>query len=89
MYLTKNIKQEIFEKYGKSKKDTGASEAQVALFSYRISHLSKHLKENKKDYNTEKSLLKLVGKRKRLLNYLKSKNIEHYRSIIKRLGLRK
>ena len=89
MYLSKEIKEKIFKKYGKSKSDTGSTEGQIALFSYRINHLSKHLKNNRKDFNTERSLVGLVGKRKSLLNYLKSKDIERYRSIIKELGIRK
>lgn len=89
MYLNKEVKQEIFKKYGKSEKNTGSAEGQIALFSYRIDHLSKHLKTNKKDFNTQRSLVKLVGKRRHLLDYLKSKDIERYRSIVKELGLRK
>ena len=89
MYLTPEKKTEIFGKYGKSNTDTGSPEAQIALFSYRISHLTEHLKSNKKDYSTERSLKMLVGKRRRLLNYLISKDIERYRSIIKELGIRK
>ena len=89
MYLDAAKKQEIFEKYGKSNTDTGSSEAQIALFSYRINHLTEHLKSNKKDYSTERSLTMLVGKRRRLLNYLKEVDIERYRAIIKELGLRK
>ena len=89
MYLTKDDKEKLFVKHGKSIKDSGSAEAQIALFSYRINHLSKHLKTNKKDFNTERSLVKLVGKRKSLLNYLKSKDILRYRSIVKELGLRK
>ncbi|CAI8220422.1 MAG: 30S ribosomal protein S15 [Flavobacteriaceae bacterium] len=89
MYLNKEVKQEIFKKYGKSEKNTGSAEGQIALFSHRIDHLSKHLKINKKDFNTERSLVKLVGKRRHLLDYLKSKDIERYRSIVKELGLRK
>lgn len=89
MYLDAVKKQEIFEKYGKSNTDTGSAEAQIALFSYRISHLTGHLQGNKKDYSTERALTMLVGKRRRLLNYLKDKDITRYRSIIKELGLRK
>jgi len=89
MYLTKDVKEKLFVKYGKSKNDSGSAEAQIALFSFRINHLSKHLKTNKKDFNTERSLVKLVGKRRSLLNYLKSKDILRYRSIVKELGLRK
>lgn len=89
MYLNKDAKEGIFKKHGKSKKDTGSSEGQIALFSHRIDHLSNHLKKNKKDFNTERSLVKLVGKRRHLLDYLKAKDIERYRAIIKELGLRK
>lgn len=89
MYLTAEKKQEIFEKYGKSNTDTGSSEGQVALFTYRISHLTEHLKVNRKDYSTEHALVKLVGKRRSLLDYIKAKDIERYRSLIKELGLRK
>jgi small subunit ribosomal protein S15 len=89
MYLTSEKKTEIFGKYGKSNTDTGSSEAQVALFSYRISHLTEHLKLNKKDYSTERALVALVGKRRRLLDYLKDRDIERYRAIVKELGLRK
>ena len=89
MYLTAEKKQEIFGKYGKSNTDTGTSEGQIALFSYRINHLTQHLKSNKKDYSTERALVMLVGKRRRLLDYLKAKDIEGYRSLIKELGIRK
>jgi small subunit ribosomal protein S15 len=89
MYLTKEVKADIFKKHGKSDKDTGSSEGQIALFSHRIEHLSNHLKSNRKDYNTERSLVRLVGKRRNLLDYLKNKDIERYRAIIKELGLRK
>lgn len=89
MYLTSEKKQEIFEKYGKSNTDTGSPEAQIALFSYRISHLTQHLKSNHKDYTTERSLKMLVGKRRRLLDYLIKVDIERYRAIIKELGIRK
>ncbi len=89
MYLTAEKKQEIFEKYGKSNTDTGSAEGQVALFTYRISHLTEHLKVNRKDYSTEHALVKLVGKRRSLLDYIKAKDIENYRSLIKELGIRK
>ncbi len=89
MYLDSEKKQEIFAKYGKSNTDTGSPEAQIALFSYRISHLTEHLKLNKKDYNTERSLKILVGKRRRLLDYLVDVDIERYRTLIKDLGIRK
>lgn len=88
-YLTPEKKQEIFGNHGKSNSDTGSPEAQIALFSYRISHLTEHLKINKKDFATERALKKMVGKRRRLLDYLKSKEIERYRSIIKELGIRR
>jgi len=88
-YLDSEKKQELFNRYGKSNTDTGSPESQVALFSYRISHLTEHLKKNKHDYNTQRSLLRLVGKRRSLLEYLKKVDIERYRSIIKELGLRK
>ena len=89
MYLTAEKKQEIFGKYGKSNTDTGTSEGQIALFSYRINHLTQHLKSNKKVYSTERALVMLVGKRRRLLDYLKAKDINRYRAIIKELGIRK
>lgn len=89
MYLNQEIKQEIFAKYGKSNTDTGSPESQIALFTHRITHLTEHLKSNKKDYSTEHALVKLVGKRRRLLDYLKDRNIERYRAIIKELGIRK
>ena len=89
MYLTKKIKEELFNEYGNSTKDSGSVEGQIALFTQRINHLTNHLKENKKDYNTERSLVKMVGKRKSLLSYLKNKNIGRYRSIIKKLSIRK
>lgn len=89
MYLDSAKKQEIFAKHGKSNTDTGSPEAQIALFSYRISHLTGHLKSNRKDYNTERALKMLVGKRRRLLDYLIEIDIERYRAIIKELGIRK
>lgn len=89
MYLTAEKKQEIFGKYGKSNTDTGSPEAQIALFSYRINHLTQHLKSNKKDYSTERALVMLVGKRRRLLDYLIKNDILRYRAIIKELGIRK
>lgn len=89
MYLTTEKKKEIFKKYGKSENDTGSTEGQIALFSHRIDHLSSHLKNNAKDFNTERSLIRLVGKRRSLLDYLKAKNIVRYREVIKELGIRK
>lgn len=91
MYLDSAKKQEIFGKYGKgqSATDTGSAESQIALFSYRISHLTEHLKANHKDFVTARSLTQLVGKRRALLNYLYDRDITRYRAIIKQLGLRK
>ena len=89
MYLSAEKKQELFEKYGKSNKDTGTAEAQIALFSYRIGHLTDHLKDNRKDYSTQRALQLLVGKRRNFLDYLKAKDIERYRAIIKALNIRK
>ena len=89
MYLTKSIKEGLFKEHGKSEKDSGSAEGQIALFTIRINHLTNHLKKNRKDFNTERSLVKMVGKRKNLLNYLKTKDIERYRSIIKKLSIRK
>ena len=88
-YLSTEKKQEIFGTYGTSNTDTGSAESQVALFTYRISHLTGHLKSNKHDFGTQRSLLRLVGKRRRLLEYLKKIDIERYRAIIKALNLRK
>jgi small subunit ribosomal protein S15 len=89
MYLSTEKKQEIFAKYGKSATDTGTSEGQIALFTHRINHLTEHLKRNKKDFNTERSLVRLVGKRRSLLDYLNKNHIDRYRAIIQELGIRK
>ncbi|MEJ8802447.1 30S ribosomal protein S15 [Pontibacter sp. H249] len=91
MKLTTEAKQEIFEKHGlaKSKTDTGSPEAQIALFTTRIADLTEHLKVHRKDFSTRLGLLKLVGKRRRLLNYLQKNDIERYRAIIAELGIRK
>ena len=89
MYLTAEKKQEIFKKYGKSETDTGSTEGQIALFTVRINHLNEHLKNNRKDHSTQRALLRLVGKRRRLLDYLKDRDIERYRSVIKELKIRK
>ena len=86
MYLDAAKKQEIFSKYGKSNTDTGSAESQIA---YRIARLTEHLKLNRKDYSTERALTMLVGKRRALLDYLKDRDIERYRAIVKELGLRK
>lgn len=87
-YLSKDKKAEIFTEFGGSDKNTGSTEAQIALFTYRIKELSKHLNENKKDHASRKALLTLVGKRKRLLNYLAKKNLEGYRALIEKLEIR-
>lgn len=91
MYLTSEKKSELFKNHGrlKSEKDTGSPESQIALFSFRINHLTEHLKSNKKDHSSRLGLLKLVGKRRRLLNYLHKNDIARYRAIIADLGLRK
>ena len=89
MYLTTEIKKDIFKKHGGTDKNTGSAEGQIALFSHRIDHLTGHLQINKKDYNTQRALINLVGKRRSLLNYLKNNDIERYRSIIKNLEIRK
>jgi small subunit ribosomal protein S15 len=91
MYLTTEIKQDLFAKhgFGKKKQETGSAEAQIALFTYRINHLTEHLKANKKDFSTQQGLMKLVGKRKKLLNYLQNTDIERYRAILADLELRK
>jgi small subunit ribosomal protein S15 len=91
MYLTTEKKQELFENHGrlKAKNDTGSAESQIALFTFRIAHLTEHLKSNKKDFSTRLGLLKLVGKRRRLLNYLHKRDIERYRAVLADLGLRK
>ena len=89
MYLTTEKKQEFYKEYGKSEFDTGSAEGQIALFTFRIKHLTEHQKKNKKDNQTRRSLVLLVGKRRRLLDYLKKKDIERYRAIILKLGLRK
>lgn len=89
MYLDSEKKKEFFAKFGKSEADTGNAEGQIALFSFRIAHLTEHLKKNRKDFSTQRALISLVGKRRRLLDYLKDRNIERYRAIIKELNLRK
>lgn len=88
-YLTAEKKQEIFKEFGKSEVNTGSTEGQIALFTHRIEHLTGHLKTNRKDYSTQRALLRLVGKRRRLLDYLKGRDIEKYRALIKELNIRK
>lgn len=89
VYLTKEKKEEIFKEYGGSDKNTGSTEGQIALFTYRIQMLSEHLQRNKKDHSCRRTLLTLVGKRKSLLQYLAKKDIQKYRDLIQKLGLRK
>ncbi len=89
IYLTKEKRQEIFAEYGGSPNNTGSTEGQVALFTYRINSLSDHLRSNKKDHSCRRTLLTLVGKRRKLLAYLASKDIVKYRELIAKLGIRK
>lgn len=89
MYLSSEKKQDFFKQHGGSEKNTGSAEGQIAMFTFRISHLTEHLKENRKDFNTQRALINLVGKRRRLLDYLKKIDILRYRAIVKELGLRK
>ncbi|MCX7986745.1 MAG: 30S ribosomal protein S15 [Bacteroidales bacterium] len=87
--LTQAQKKEIFERYGRKANDTGSPEAQIALFTQRINELTEHLKVHKKDFSTQRALLKLVGKRRRQLDYLRDRDIERYRNILKELNIRK
>ena len=89
MYLTSEVKKDIFKKHGGSDKNTGSAESQVALFTHRIDHLTGHLKNNKKDFGTQRALLNLVGKLRALLDYLKNTDIMRYRAVIKVLDIRK
>ena len=89
MYLTPEVKKQIFAKHSGSETNTGSTEGQVALYTFRISHLTEHLKINRKDYGTQRAVQLLVGKRRSLLDYLKRKDIEKYRALIKELGLRR
>lgn len=89
MYLSSEVKKDIFKTYGNSETNTGNSEAQIALFTHRINYLTEHLKSHKKDFSTQQALIKLVGKRRSLLNYLQRKDIARYRQIIEKLGIRK
>ena len=89
MYLTPEVKKQIFAKHGGNETNTGSTEGQIALYTYRISHLTEHLKKNRKDYGTQRAVQLLVGKRRSLLDYLKGKDIEKYRALIKELGLRR
>lgn len=89
MQVTKELKKKIFSEYSGTEINSGSAEGQIALFTFRIKHLTDHLKNNKKDLNTRRSLVSLVGKRRRLLDYLKEKDIERYRAIIAKLKIRK
>jgi small subunit ribosomal protein S15 len=87
--LTKEVKQEIFGTHGRGEADTGSPEVQVALLSRRIDELTEHLRTHKKDHHSRRGLLRLVGRRRRLLNYLQKEDVERYRKLIKDLGLRR
>ena len=89
MYLTSEKKAEIFAQFGGDAKNTGSVESQVALFTFRIKHLTEHMKRNHKDHHSGRGLLKMVGQRRNLLAYLKENDLERYRTLIARLGLRK
>lgn len=89
MYLDSAKKVELFEKYGKNATDTGSPESQIALFTFRIAHLTGHLQKNRKDYSTQRALKMIIGKRRRMLDYLYNNDIERYRAIIKELGIRR
>lgn len=87
--ISKEKKVELIEKFGKNENDTGSPEVQIAIFSHRINELTEHLKTHPQDHSTRRGLLKLVGKRRRLLNYLIDRDIERYRTITSELGIRK
>jgi len=89
MPLTKEQKQELIEKYGKNSKDTGSSAVQIAMLTQRIKELTEHFKTHKKDHHSRRGLLKLVGQRRRLLDYMIRVNLEGYRELIKELGIRR
>jgi small subunit ribosomal protein S15 len=89
MPLTKEQKQELIKKYGKSANDSGSAEVQIAILTQRINELSEHFEHHKRDNHSRTGLLKMVGKRRRLLEYLQSRDIERYRKIVDELGLRK
>jgi small subunit ribosomal protein S15 len=88
MTINLKNKQEIITTYGENEKDTGSTSVQVAMLSIKISELTEHLKSNKKDFATKRGLLMMVGKRKRLLSYMKAQSVEQYRDLIKKLGIR-
>jgi len=89
VYLTKEKREEIYKEFGGNEKNSGSTHSQVALLTYRIKELSAHLQNNRKDFSCQRSLLSMVGQRKRLLNYLAKTDINEYRALIERLGLRK
>ena len=89
MAITADQKREIVAEFGENEKDTGKSEVQIALLTNRIQELTEHLKKNKKDHHSRRGLLKLVGQRRRLLRYLKRTDLERYRAVLAKLGLRK
>jgi small subunit ribosomal protein S15 len=89
MTVTAERKQELVQKFGKADRDTGSAEVQIALMTERINDLTQHLREHSKDHHSRRGLLMLVGRRRRLLNYLQRSNLESYRSLVKELGLRK
>jgi small subunit ribosomal protein S15 len=88
MALTKDEKQKLIKEFAKNDKDTGSAEVQIAMLTQKISELTEHMKANKKDFATKRGLLMMVGKRKRLLSFLKDRNLEGYRKLIKDLGIR-
>ncbi len=87
--ISKELKTEIMQKFARTSGDTGSPEVQIAVLTQRIKELTEHLKSNKKDHHSRRGLLKMVGKRRGLLDYLKNKDIERYRALIEKLGLRK
>ena len=87
--VTKEMKQELITKYGKTPEDTGSPEVQIAILTARISDLTEHLKTHKKDHHSRRGMLKMVGQRRGLLDYLKKSDIERYRAIVEKLGLRR
>ena len=89
MAITKEMKQAVVQEYGKDEKDSGRTEVQIALLSQRITELTEHFRTHKKDHNSRRGLLMLVGQRRRLLDYLKKNNLESYRELIQKLGIRK
>ena len=88
-YLTKEKVQELFTQFGGNAANTGSIEGQIALLTERINHISKHLQANKKDFSTHRGLMKMVGQRKRLLTYMSKHNLQGYRALIEKLGIRK